>query len=137
MKNAMRALLYLLVGFGFYSSGRLAFRQWATGEACPVVGSVPACYVAFAGYAAMLIGLIAVTAGARMGRLFYGGLFVAGGLALVGTLMEVVKGNVCPQVVISGVMIPMCYISLAMSVLIGVLFWRVTVKLPEMKTETE
>ena len=50
---------------------------------------------------------------------FYAGLGVAGGLALLGSALELIKGNVCP---LAG-SIPMCYISLAMSILIGGLFW--------------
>ena len=120
----IRLAVFGLVGFGFYSSARLAWRQWTTGEACPVVGSVPACYVAFAGYLAMAIGLVAaVTSGASWPRsLFYVGVGVAGGLALLGTTLELIKGNVCPRVG----EVPMCYISLAMSILIGGLFWSMT-----------
>ncbi len=120
----VRLAVFSLVGFGFYSSARLAWRQWTTGEACPVVGSVPACYVAFAGYLAMAIGLVvAVTSGASWARsLFYVGVGVAGGLALFGSALELIKGNVCPR---AG-NVPMCYISLAMSLLIGGLFWSMT-----------
>ncbi len=117
----IRLAVFGLVGFGFYSSARLAWRQWTTGEACPVVGSVPACYVAFAGYLAMAFGLVAtVMFGASWARsLFYVGVGVAGGLALFGSVLELIKGNVCPR---AG-NVPMCYISLAMSLLIGGLFW--------------
>ena len=120
----VRLVVFGLVGFVFYSSARLAWRQWTTGEACPVVGSVPACYVAFAGYLAMAIGLVAsVMLGAAWARsLFYVGVGVAGGLALLGTTLELIKGNVCPRVG----EVPMCYISLAMSLLIGGLFWSMT-----------
>jgi hypothetical protein len=120
----VRLAVFGLVGFGFYSSTRLAWRQWTTGEACPVVGSVPACYVAFAGYLAMAVGLVAVvTFGASWPRaLFYVGVSVAGGLAMLGTTLELIKGNVCPRVG----EVPMCYISLAMSILIGGLFWSMT-----------
>ena len=120
----IRLVVFVLVGFGFYSSTRLAWRQWTTGEACPIVGSVPACYVAFAGYLAMVIGLVvAVIFGASWARsVFYVGVSVAGGLALFGSALELIKGNVCPRVG----SIPMCYISLAMSLLIGGLFWSMT-----------
>jgi len=120
----VRLVVFGLVGFGFYSSARLAWRQWTTGEACPVVGSVPACYVAFAGYLAMAIGLVvSVMLGTSWARsLFYVGVGVAGGLALLGTTLELIKGNVCPRVG----EVPMCYISLAMSILIGGLFWSMT-----------
>ncbi len=121
---SVRLVLYGLVGFGFFASGRLAWREWITGEACPVVGSVPLCYVAFAGYLAMAIGLVvAARSGTSWGRsLFYAGVYVAGGLALLGSALELLIGNVCPR---AG-RVPMCYISLAMSVLIGGLFWSMT-----------
>lgn len=122
--TSVRLAVFGLVGFGFFSSGRLAWLQWTTGEACPVVGSVPACYVAFAGYLGMVIGLAVVaTSGEAWARsLFYAGVGVAGGLALLGSALELVNGNVCPR----AVRVPMCYISLAMSLLIGALFWRMT-----------
>jgi len=121
---AIRLAVFGLVGFGFYSSARLAWRQWATGEACPVVGSVPACYVAFAGYLAMAIGLLLAARWnfSSATFVFYAGLGVAGGLALIGSALELIKGNVCP---LAG-SIPMCYISLTMSILIGGLFWSLT-----------
>ena len=121
-----RLAVFGLVGFGLFVSGRLAWLEWATGEACPVVGSVPACYVAFAGYLTMVIGLAVIaTSGEAWARsLFYAGVGVAGGLALLGSALELVNGNICPR---AG-RVPMCYISLAMSILIGGLFWRMTEK---------
>ena len=121
---ALRVLLIALVAFGTYSSGRLAWLEWSTGEACPAVGSVPACYVAFAGYFFMIIALLALPKVAWLSKAFYTGLIIAGGLALIGTVLEVVKGNVCPRVG----SVPMCYISLAMSLLIAALFYFTTKK---------
>lgn len=115
----VRLLLAALVAFGTYSSGRLAWREWTTGEACPVVGSVPACYVAFAGYLFMAIALVGVAKLPWLSNAFYTGVFIAGGLALIGTVLELVKGNVCPRVG----SVPMCYISLGMSLLIAALFY--------------
>ena len=90
MRTALLVLLLLLVGFGAVSSFRLAYMQWSTGEACPVVGSVPACYVAFTGYGLMLVGLgLAWIAGNRLP--FRLGIAIAGGLALVGTSLEPVS----------------------------------------------
>lgn len=134
MIYAARGLLYLLVCFGFASSSRLAWREWTTGEACPVVGSVPACYVAFAGYLAMLIGLVVALIGMRLPRIFYTGLVIAGGLALVGSVLELVQGNVCPRM--NGTSIPMCYVSLAMSLVIGVLY-RTSLPLTELDQQAE
>jgi len=116
-----RLALAGLVLVGSWGSGRLSWRQWSVGEACPVVGSVPACYVAFAGYIGMVAGLALVGQVAWARSLFYTGLAAAGGLALIGSGMELLRGDVCPRV---GA-VPTCYVSLGLSVLIGVLFWQV------------
>ena len=57
--------------------------------------------------------------GALGSYLFWGGTIVAGGLAALATVLELVKGNVCPVAFGS---VPMCYISLAFSIVIAVLF---------------
>ncbi len=112
-------ILTALVAFGAVSSFRLAFLQWTTGEACPVVGSVPACYVAFTGYALMALGLIRNwLSGKRL--MFRLGIAIAGGLALVGTTLELIQGDVCPR---AG-SVPLCYVSLAMSLTMLWLFER-------------
>jgi hypothetical protein len=54
---------------------------------------------------------------------FWLGLLAAGGLALVGSGLEVIKGDVCP---VAFGWLPMCYVSLAFSVLIGILFAATT-----------
>jgi hypothetical protein len=51
------------------------------------------------------------------------GSIIAGGLATFATVLELIKGDVCP---VAFGNVPMCYISLAMSVLIGGLFWSLT-----------
>ena len=115
----LQLALQLLVGLGAVSSFRLAAQQWKTGEACPAIGSVPACYVAFAGYGLMLLGLVlAKITGRRL--LFRVGLGIAGGLALFGTTLEIIHGDVCPR---AG-SVPLCYVSLAMSLAILWLFER-------------
>jgi hypothetical protein len=120
VKVASRLVLHGLVALGLWSSARLAWRQWSTGEACPILGTVPACYVAFVGYAAMAGALVLVGRSIWARRSFFAGVAVAGGLALLGAALELVQGHVCPRA--GGV--PMCYVSLGMSILMGVLFWR-------------
>ena len=46
---------------------------------------------------------------------------VAGGLALVGSVMEAIHGDICPRIVL-----PLCYVSLASCALIGMLYMRIT-----------
>lgn len=117
----MRLALMGLVAFGLWNAGRLSYSHYQSGEACPILASVPACYIAFVGYLMMALALAGTTVkpGLNLTWMFWSGLLAAGGLALVGSGLEVIKGDVCPR---AG-NIPMCYISLAMSIVIGGLFW--------------
>ena len=72
----------------------------------------------------MLIGLgvaASLLLGESLGRYpFWSGLVIAGGLAALASVLELVKGDVCPVAFGS---VPMCYISLAFTAVIGVLYW--------------
>ena len=57
--------------------------------------------------------------GAAGSYLFWGGTTIAGGLAAFATVLELIKGDVCP---VGPYGIPMCYISLAFSIVIAVLY---------------
>ena len=57
--------------------------------------------------------------GATGNYLFWGGTTIAGGLAAFATVLEFIKGDVCP---VGPYGIPMCYISLAFSAVIALLF---------------
>ena len=121
-----RVMLIVMVLFGLWGAGRLSYDQYTTGEACPILGkSIPACYVAFAGYDLIGLGVfLSLALGSSTGRYaFWTGTAIAGGLAAFATVFELIKGDVCP---IAFGSVPMCYISLAMSVLIGGLFWGMT-----------
>ncbi len=123
MTASFRALLAFLVAVGLLTSSRLAWREGTVGEACPSLSSVPACYIAFAAYLLMALGLVAKfnsRDGIIYRNIFVLGLAIAGGLALFGSVMELVQGDVCPR---AGV-IPMCYLSLAFCAAIGLLFWH-------------
>jgi hypothetical protein len=119
----IRLALIGLVLLGLWSGGRLSYSHYQSGEACPVLGIVPACYIAFAGYLMMALALAARIAKPELNLswLFWVGLLAAGGLALLGSGLEVIKGDVCPK---AFGWLPMCYISLAISIAIGGLFWR-------------
>ena len=125
-----RIVLIAMILLGLWGAGKLSFQQYQTGEACPVLGNfIPACYIAFGGYILIAIGAVLSffpvgTDGASTiptwGRyLFWGGTAVAGGLAALATVMELVKGDVCPVAFGS---VPMCYVSLAFSIVIAVMY---------------
>jgi len=112
-----------MVLFGLWGAGRLSYNQYLTGEACPVLGDiVPACYIAFGGYIFIGLGLAVylMMRGSIGSYLFWSGLAVAGGLAALASVLELIKGDVCPVAFGS---VPMCYISLAFTAVIGVLYW--------------
>ena len=118
----IRIALIAMVLFGLWGAGRLSYEQSQTGEACPVLGdTVPACYIAFGGYVVIAAGVVLsmLMPGAIGSYLFCGGTLVAGGLAALASVLELVKGSVCPVAFGS---VPMCYISLAFSIVIAVLF---------------
>ena len=113
-------VLVLLVAFGVWSGGKLSYQQYLSGEACPLLGPVPACYIAFVGYLMMAVALATLGFGFRsLNWVFWTGLAVAGGLALLGSAFELIRGNICPR---AFGWLPMCYVSLAFSVLIGLLY---------------
>ena len=119
----VRVLLIAMVLFGLWGAGRLSYAQSQSGEACPILGdTVPACYIAFGGYVLIGLGVAAsLLLGESLGRYpFWSGLVIAGGLAALASVLELVKGDVCPVAFGS---VPMCYISLAFTAVIGVLYW--------------
>ena len=119
----VRIILYALVAFGVFSGAKLSYQHYLTGEACPILKVVPACYIAFAGYLAIAAALIVpLMSGQSLSWLFWSGLAVAGGLALLGSLFELINGNVCPR---AFGWLPMCYVSLAFTVIIGILYTRI------------
>ena len=119
----IRIALIAMVLFGLWGAGRLSYEQYQTGEACPILGeTVPACYIAFGGYVLIAVGVaisLLVPGGAAGSYLFWGGTTIAGGLAAFATVLELMKGDVCP---VGPYGIPMCYISLAFSIVIAVLY---------------
>ena len=123
----VKTALVLMVLFGLWGAGRLSYDQYLSGEACPILGdAVPACYIAFAGYILIAAGVVIALSGvgAIGSYLFWGGTVIAGGLAAFATVLELVKGDVCPVAFGS---VPMCYISLAFSAVIVLLFlWGIS-----------
>ena len=125
-----RVLLVAMILLGLWGAGKLSFEQHQTGEACPVLGdTVPACYIAFGGYILIALGAALSFAPAAVdkisaiqswgGKSFWIGMVVAGGLAALASVLELVKGDVCPVAFGS---VPMCYVSLAFSIVIIVMF---------------
>lgn len=85
-------------------------------QACPSLGSMPACYVVLLGYGAMLLSAVR-----PMPWVFFAGWLPVFLLAALGVGSEILSTEaVCPQTA-GG--IPKCYFSFALSVLLGLLAW--------------
>ncbi len=121
----IRLTLIGLVALGLWSGARLSYSHYQSGEAGPILGVVPACYIALAGYLMMGLALAVTTAKPELNLswMFWSGLLAAGGLALLGSGLELAKGDVCPK---AFGWLPMCYMSLASSILIGILYVTMT-----------
>lgn len=117
----IRLALIVLLTLGLWQSSQLSFRQWTTGGACPLLVVLPACYVALSGYllmsCAVLLRMLQVAGPAAW--MFWTGWALACGLALLGSSLELVRGNVCPQ---AFGWLPMCYLSLGFCIILAVLF---------------
>ncbi len=119
-------ILWALVIFGFVSVGKVSIDNMS-GVACPDLLSMPVCYIVTAAYGLMLGSLIINHNGCKH-HFFCAGWGIAFVIALFASLAELIGGGgVCPSS--SGGLragsssgIPLCYISLAILVVILVLF---------------
>ncbi len=100
----------------------ISLLHYQTGSACPVVWSVPMCYVVSICYAA--IGISAFWFGKPMGWLFVAGIVPVLLLALTGTSLELLGNETCPR---SDTGWPLCYTSLmvglSLALAFGLVFW--------------
>lgn len=109
--------IFTLAAIGLSGVAPIAYQQLSGVSACPALGPAPACYVVLVGY-----GFIAVSAFFRsrvQAILFlagWGPLFL---LALVGSSLELVVGEVCPG---SSAGIPACFLSLALAAALAVIY---------------
>lgn len=112
-------MLYLLVAGGLYGALSVSY-QTITGIApCPYVLEIPICFIVATGYSTMLIGLL-LSMKIVAKNIFLTGWFLVFSIALTGTLFELlIKKGTCP---VSSSTIPLCYLSLAITVVIIILF---------------
>lgn len=118
--------LWALVIFGFVSVAKVSLDNF-NGLACPSLLSMPVCYIVTVAYALMLGSLIINHNGCKH-HFFCMGWGIAFIIALFASLAEMFAGGgVCPSSsgglrAGSAAGIPLCYISLAILVVILVLF---------------
>lgn len=102
-----RTLLALAAGTGAVAGLLLSYQHLLTGQICPLLGPLPACYLVFIGYA--LVAASAFLEKPAASFAFWLGWAPISGLALTGSVLELVQGGVCPRTAGD---IPQCYLSL-------------------------
>jgi len=113
-----RTAIVLLASIGVLGVGRISIIHW-TGEAsCPMISSLPACYLILIAYS-----LIVLSMYPRLKKAV--GVFLIGWtpvitLALTGVVGELTDILQCPHLE-NG--IPQCYISATLALIIGLLAW--------------
>lgn len=121
--------LWLLLGIGFLGAINVSYANFS-GNECPQIGIIPICYVVLVAYALMIVALLLRSHSDKY-SVFFIGWATAFAIALVGSGAELFGGGgVCPTssggslfgVSISAV--PMCYVSLALTIIILGLFLK-------------
>ncbi len=113
-----RTAIVVLASIGVLGVGRISVIHW-TGEAfCPMISSLPACYIILIAYS-----LIVLSMYPRLKKAV--GVFLIGWvpvttLALTGVVGELTDILQCPHLE-NG--IPQCYISATLALIIGLLAW--------------
>ncbi len=120
-------VLWILLGIGFLGAVNVSYANF-TGKVCPAIGIVPICYVVLVAYSLMIISLL-VRGNKYKTYSFCVGWGTAFVIALMGSAAEILGGGgVCPTTSGGSVRgassnaIPMCYVSLALTIAILVLF---------------
>ena len=115
-----RIVLILLAGFGTFVGAQLSLSHMQSGEVCPLLGGVPACYLVFVMYGMVVLSAVLIR-NKLSGWLFLIGWAVVFGLAASGVTLELIQGETCPP---GPAGIPQCFISLAMASACLLLYWQ-------------
>ncbi len=117
MARLARLSIAVICAFALYKlSGVIS--QHIQGNACPMLGPVPACYLVFLGYAAMLLAVAFNPL--RTLWLFFAGWGPVFFLALSGTVLELFSKPTCPR---TDSDTPMCFLSLGVASFLIVIFF--------------
>ena len=108
-----RVALSVIGGFGTLAGLKLSAEHLQHGEVCPTLGPLPACIVVFLGYLCVVLAAVFLKK-TFVKRLFFIGWTPVFLLALMGVILELTKGHVCPP---GAYGIPQCFFSLAMALI--------------------
>jgi len=129
MKNStvVDYALWVLLALGFLGALKVSYANFM-GSPCPYLAVIPICYVVLTAYGLMIASVLIPHAGCKH-YFFCVGWGAAFVIALFGSIAEIVSGGgVCPTSGGSGIRgassgsVPLCFASLAMLIVILVLF---------------
>lgn len=112
-----RWLLVGIAAIGVITVAKISYNQFTGQSQCPQLGFLPACYVVLACYTMILISAVLRTAMASW--IFWIGWLGVFAMAISGTALEIAGREVCPR---TGGGTPTCYYSLAIAILLALLF---------------
>ncbi|MFT6878345.1 MAG: hypothetical protein ACJAZF_004476 [Granulosicoccus sp.] len=125
--NIIDTALLVLLAAGFIGALKVSIANFS-GSSCPQVGIIPICYVVLVAYGLMITSVMIRHNGCKH-YFFCAGWGTAFVIALLGSIAEIMSGGgVCPTSGGGGIRgvsngsVPLCYASLAMLVVILVLF---------------
>ena len=116
---AIKVILLVLLSIGLYGALSVSYLTVTGIAPCPSVAKLPACFIVTIGYFLMLVATF------FNNKLNAKWLFIIGWspvvlLALVGSLLELSQGDICPK---SSMGIALCYVSLSFVIMVAALFW--------------
>jgi len=113
-----RTAIVLLASIGVLGVGRISIIHWTGETSCPMIGSLPACYIILIGYSLIVLSMYPRLQKASV--LFLIGWVPVVMLALTGVVGELTDVLQCPHLE-NGT--PQCYLSAALALFIGLLTW--------------
>jgi hypothetical protein len=108
--NITSVALVLLIGIGFWGALSLSQANFTGQSSCPHLLGLAICYVVAVAYGLML-GSVFLKPAVIHSILFFSAWGITFLIALFGSGLELSQGGVCP---ITSIMLPLCYVSLAM-----------------------
>lgn len=112
--RVVNTLLFAFICIGLYGAINLSYITVTGGASCPTVFGLPACYIVALAYGLMLLAFFRKIH-SWSSYMFISGLGIAVSFALPASLIELFRAGTCPS---SSSGLPLCYLSLALCLLI-------------------
>jgi uncharacterized membrane protein len=116
--NVTTVALLSILGIGLWGGLSVSYANFTAEQACPHLAGLAICYIVTIAYGLMLMALFTKRTRFQF-ILFFCAWAVTFLIALSGSVLEALRGAVCPT---TSYQLPLCYVSLAMCLAIAVLY---------------